>query len=88
MLHVEWRAEMSWDELITLRDRLSRMLQYIRRLGARNRPYSQPIRHCTRRRSEDIGEALEQLRTGKRMRSSWKAAAMSAWMGAGLATSP
>ena len=29
-LRTEWRAEMSWDELIALRDRLDRMLQHIR----------------------------------------------------------
>ena len=29
-LRAEWRAEMSWDELIALRDRLDNMLQHIR----------------------------------------------------------
>ena len=29
-LRTEWRADMSWDELIALRDRLDRMLQHIR----------------------------------------------------------
>lgn len=30
VLRAEWRAEMSWDDLIALRDRLDRMLQHIR----------------------------------------------------------
>jgi len=29
-LRAEWRAEMSWDDVIALRDRLDRMLQQIR----------------------------------------------------------
>src|SRR5450759_2902619 len=29
-LRAEWRAEMSWDDLIALRDRLDGMLQHIR----------------------------------------------------------
>jgi len=43
-LRTEWRAEMSWDELLALRDRLDRMLQHIRESRSNGLPRCPSIR--------------------------------------------